>query len=785
MRINKLLAGLFATFAMLLPTGCSDDTVPEAPQGSVQLEETSVVLPQKGRYYSIAVTSNAAPGTLSVTTDADWISISTPTVTDDGYAEFCAEPNYGDAGRDAVIIISAPDGHAAECRVHQNSASDDDDNALAENFFYVGYGYNIFDSYQNTNSIYNPVIDIHKLAAVSNGRGIQTQLRGGTDVETITATSLYEMAELLTKKMEKTESGLTGSKKTVVRFDEGSIGINETGYAYINLKNTVASSAIDFSYIQYVMDKDNGQSVDLFTADFRKMYDKVVKSPTEANIKDIFKKYGTHIITFAELGSMMDVTVNFSREMSGALKMRAEDFADYFFNHEPSEFVDGNGKVQGMTTKLKSDNTFTISGGGEKEREQIVNDCVKLGKIRQETLQAWLNSVPENPLTGDVDPRTLAPHNFQLVPIWSLFPTEVVDKFLKCAKKESEKLTNSIAPYLTGIDYYAINIDRQPFMTFDAKDETLVRVLYAGNGRVLQPVLEICNEYVPVLRGDKRVTVVYPIREGRVFHGSGLFPGDGEGNPPAFLTFSGGKVYVMPVKGADANDKLENVYYMHGNLYADDLGLNLTAPSRTNVEAQWLTVNHDDVGAVNYPIVKIGSGYWTRQNMRGTMMFGEPIDPSDKYSDYYTYEEVRSGDNMLFANFFDGNQYDFLENNNTYGTADGQWYIPAISDAADLSEYLGQNLKALLCNQASGFDAQFAGAYLRYDIMSGNKDLGYYRYVHDGQYCFIPFKNNSTEGAVLVLDKGYNLKTMKVDNTREGFYPMRLFRTADYKYSDK
>ncbi len=785
MKVNKLLTGLFAVFAMLLLTGCSDDTTPEASQGSVTLEETSVVLPQKGRYYTVAVTTNVAPGMLTVTTDADWLTVSTPVVTDDGYIEFCAEPNYGDAGRDALIVISAPDGHAAECAVHQNCAADDDDNDMVENFFYVGYGYNIFDSYQDRNSVYAPVIDIQKLAAASNGNGIQTQLRGGAEIETITATSLYEMAELLTKSMEKSESGLTGSKKTVKRFQTGSVAINDAGYAYIKLKNTVASSAIDFSYVQYLMEKEKGQSVDLFTEDFRKMYDKVVKQPTEANIMALFKKYGTHIITFAELGSIMDVTVNFSREMSGELKMRAEDFADYFFNHEPSEYVDGSGIVQGMTTKLKVDNTFTVSGGGKKEREQIVNDCQKLGKIRQETMEAWQHSVPANPLEGKVDPSTLAPHNFQLVPIWSLFPTKVVGEFIRCAKKESEKLTNSLSPYITGSDYYAINIDGQSFMNFGAKDETLVRVLYAGNGGVMQPVLEICNEYVPVLRGDKRVTVVYPIREGRVFHGSGLFPGDGEGNPPAFLTFSGGEVYVKPVKGADADDKLKKVYYLHGNLYADDLGLSLSAPSRKKVEDQWLTVNHEDVGAVKYPIVKIGSGYWTRRNMRGTMLFGEPIDPSDKYSDYYTYEEVRSGDNMLFANFFDGNQYDFREINPDYGTGDGQWYIPAISDADDLKTYLGQNLKALLRNQASGFDAEFAGAHLRYDIMNGNRDLGYYKYVHDGQYCFIPFKNNSKTGAVLVLDRGYNLKTLNVDYTREGFYPVRLFRTADFKYKDK
>ncbi len=771
--------------AACLQAGCSDDTAQEAPQGIVSIDEPDIVLPQKGRYYSFGVTAGTVTGALSVTTDAEWIDITTPTVTADGLVEFCAGPNYGDTGRDAVIVISSADGHMAECRVHQQCLADGDENGAAVNHFYVGCGYDIFKSYQNRNSVYDQVIDIQKLAAASNGRAIQTQLRGGASVETITATSLYEMAETLTKTMEKTESGLTGSKNTVEQWKETDTTKLKAGYAYISLKYTVASSAIDFSYIQYLTEKGNAKPTDLFTDDFRRMYDKVMASPTEANIKAVFKKYGTHIITYSELGALIDMTLNFSRIMSGELTRRAEDFADYFFNHEPSEFVSGDGKVQGMTTTLTEGKTFTVSGGGKSEREQIVSDCSEYGRISQDTMEAWQKSVPSNPLSGNVDPATLTPHNFQLVPIWSLFPERVAGKFIEYAKKLSRSTINSTSAYLAGSDYYAIRLKDQPFMTFGNGDGTLVRVLYAKNGSVMQPVLEICSEYVPVVRGDRRVTVVYPIRDGRTYHGCGVFPGDGAGNPPAILTFSGGKVYVNPVDGADADDRIDSVFYLHGNLYTDDHGLGLTAPQRTLVEDQLLTVTHDDPGAVRYPIVKIGSGYWTRQNMRGTMMFGEPIDPSDKYSDYYTYEKVRPGDNMLFANFFDGNQYDFLDLNKTYGTAAGQWYIPAISDAADLSEYLGQNLKALLRNQASGFDAQFAGAYLRYDIISGNKDLEYYRYVHNGQYCFIPFKNNSTEGAVLVLDRGYNLKPLKVDNTREGFYPVRLFRTADYKYSDK
>ena len=54
--------------------------------------------------------------------------------------------------------------------------------------------------------------------------------------------------------------------------------------------------------------------------------------------------------------------------------------------------------------------------------------------------------------------------------------------------------------------------------------------------------------------------------------------GDGAGNPPAFLTFSDGDVYVMPIKGKDAFERVDTVYYLHGNIYETNLGIDTPVP---------------------------------------------------------------------------------------------------------------------------------------------------------------------------------------------------------------
>lgn len=794
--MRKALALLAIIAATAFVSSCSDeDTASSGPQqGTVSLSESEITLPAKGRYYTIAATATDGNGTqgLTVTAGADWIELDADTVYKDGTIEFYAADNDSIKSRRTTITITAPTGAATVCTVTQSGLGDDGTNSADDGYFYVGYGYNIFKDYMNTKSLCAPIVDNDKAAALNGGKSlVQAALRSRESVDHITANSLYEMAELMTRQQDKTTSNLRGATKTVSHFEsKGSATQKETRYCYLSLKRTVVSSGMDYSVLQQMV--ENGQ--DVFTEEFREAYDKVLAEPSAKNIDALFNRFGTHLVTYTEMGGAMDLAVNFSYEAKGELNMRAEDFAGYFFKHELSNFTTAGGNaIDGVTSSVTVGGTFNITGGSNEAQQKItamLDSQQSDGRIDQAALQEWMNSLE----CTSIDDREamaesgITPVSFRLTPVWSLFPANLRGLFLERAIAMSQQNDDkNFSDWNSGTDVYAFRLTGAPFMRFDGgSDQTLVRVVYASNSNSanLQPVLEVCNEYVPTIRGDRRITVVYAIKNGRTFHGAGLFPGDGEGNPPAWLTFSDGEVYVKPITGMGATDILDTVFYMHGNIYDTDLGIKVHAPSFQNVREQTLTLTGSDYTTGTYPIVKIGSGYWTRRNIDVPMMFGEPMDPSDIYSKFIVRETVADG--ILFANFFCGNQYNITNyNQNQFGYTEdnSKWYLPRLAIKDNLENYFGNNLKPLFENQTSGFDAQFSGYYGRYDDLdNGNEVSGMLTPLYKGQYSFLAFKDDERTGTTLVLSPEYTFRTIRTESSHNNYYPIRLYRSSSYKY---
>lgn len=799
--MNKKWYILLTAFIIISLSSCSDEEsiiIPELEE-VIEFQMNEVSLPVKGRYYTleISIPKRIKTSELIVTTDSDWLELQADTVSTDGVIELFASANTEMKSRVANVMISTPNGgESATCLVRQKGLGDDDTNSSVADCFYIGWGYNVFNEYMSANSVCEPIIDHEKVLALTNNSSlVQSVLRSKEETEYITANTLYEMAELLTKEMTKTETNYKGSKKTVTRFESsGTVESGNESYAYLSLKRTVASSAIDVSMLQYQLDMGK----ELFTEEFQDIYNQVCLSPADEKLVDeILERFGTHLVVSSDLGGSMDLTVNFSRTIKGELNMRAEDFADYFFKSEPSDFSVPNGSVQGMNSKITLGKTFKILGGSESSRQQIeqgLKTGSSNGRIDSNALKAWLESLDCQSLDNTASLERLMPVRFVLVPIWTLFPKTATSTFLKKMIEKSQQSNYTCQDYVTGTDYYAFPINNASFMNFGTgEDQTLVRVVYASNNYgALQPVLEICNEYVPAIRGDKRITVIYGIKNGRTFHGAGLFPGDGAGNPPAFLTFSDGDVYVMPIKGKDAFERVDTVYYLHGNIYETNLGIDTPVPYNQKIVDQQLTLVNKKYGIeASYPIVKIGAGYWTRQNINVPMYFGEPRDSSNPNGKYYLYERKQADtQNLYYACVFKGNDPQFMGwNQAVYGNdvdeyyqMPTKWHVPPSSEAVQLQRYMGNNLKSLFKGQVSGFDAQFTGNYSRWDDLNDGKDCGSYKLRYMNEYCFISFKNDENSSLALALSDNYQFHTIRRITQKSNLYPVRLFRTSYYTY---
>lgn len=779
--------------ALSVLAACSDDN-PVAVQDSVGMltvDDSEVILPMHASYCTLKIeASKGSPEGLSVTVDADWLELLTDTVNYDGIVEVYACENGGIVGRSALLSIGNSDDNAfTEVKIYQCGSSDDDTNG--SNDCYAGCGYNIFREINQKSSICQAIVDLNKVQRIGDKMIIQTVARHRQDVETLTSNSLIEMSDLMTKKQEKTATGLKGAKKTVSRFKQNSsYEADQTGYAYINLQRIVASSSLDFSKVTYYANK----GVDIFTDGFSSAYDDIVKAPTEAKIFKLFKNYGTHIITFVDLGGSMDIAVNFSRKMVGQLNLRAEDFKNYFFESKPSDYT-LNGTIQGVTSKVTNDGTFKIIGGSQEARNSIIADCVSGGEIKPEHIKEWEESLPSANFTSDESLRFLAPLNVQLMPIWSLFPQNLANMFFQCAMTESQNSGNAVSDSKAGMDNYAFEIKNADFMKFaDTPETTLVRVVYASNqaNAKPEPVLEICNEYVPTVNASRRITVIYPIRNGKPYHGTGLYPGEGMKSPPAWITFSEGDIYVLPIGGRRESNKIDSVFYLHGNIYLESLGLTLSKTPKMHWEDKHCVIysmkrrpNYWDyfLSRVEIPFVKIGSGYWTKANIFSSIGSPEKEVADDYLLSINSSIGMESGAWGTSKNTHIGSKLD------PYYDESSQWYFPTEKDRANLMKYIGQHAKELFPKQLTGFEAQFDGYYGLYEFPthSFHPDGHWFEnesWHYRGERCFLIFKkeHNSTTGKAMALDKNYQWQLYPLDTPDAYYFPLRLFRTSYFDY---
>ena len=778
---------------LLLLSACSDDDDLALPSAQpVSLSETTVRLTPKAQFHTLRAQTATSGEQLTVTTDCDWIILTDSVTGDDGYFEFCVSALTDGVPRTGRIIFSSSANSAVEtavCEVVQGETDGMNSELPATQTMRVGYGYNIYGLYQSDVNTTAPIIDYNCLLKLNEEINLmQTEQRSLLDINHTVARNRVEMAELLTKEQETTSSKLTGATKTCKSgSSSSSFQHNEELYVQLSLNKTCQWRNLDVGCLLWQIDKDPSS---LFTDDFLKLREEIIANPgNKEKVDKLLQTYGTHMVVQSELGASIQVSIAFNQQMSGELQMRAADFEDFFFRNKSSDFLIDTKYVKDVVTDfVDKDNSCVISGGTPQTQEQLLGSIREQGRILPEVLEAWLSSTSLDPTTPEGQ-EGLAPIKFRCIPIWTLFPSSAAGNIITAAKAMGSQSNNKVDDLTAGTAFYEINLTDELLSFGNGSADTQVRTLYVdAGGQGLTPILEICNEYVPTLRGDRRVPVVYGLRDGSPFIGSGFFPGDGEGNPPAWLTFSDGLVYVRPIEGCDADSVLRRIFFINGRIYEKNFNTQCTAPRSPRPVDQYLAFTKQ------YPIVKIGSGYWTRTPIAERMYFGDYYVPDD-FSSAFQLQERMGTNGYLYASVFGRNKNTFMkkypdrygdDEHSIYGKRT-KWYLPKNADLLELMDYVGNNPRMLMKNQTSGFEASFIGVFGPWDDVVKDlfgEEVVKYRYM--GEYCFIPGKdeNNAKNGLVLALHKNYSLGTLSIQSVYLNYYPIRLFRTSYWKYPE-
>lgn len=664
----------------------------------------------------------------------------------------------------------------------ESSYEENDSNPYSD--FRVGYGFSAFDEFKSPRSVRGKVIDVSRLMLYDSDStfySTQEVLRGRENFTIINSRSLQEMSSKLTQEMVSTTKFL-GAKKTTHRYKEVAMkDVREQACVYARLQKTVATRSIDGGALRYLVglpsDKlTHGLS---FTTEFQKAYDAIVNASGEEQtkaIQDMLDKYGTHLVTEASVGCMMDMALTFDKSDSYDLESEAGQKSRSIFGRSSGN--SSSSKTEHMTCNINNPNCIQIFGGSVETREKLesqVKTLTNASQLSPELVEEWMASVSTSMLKDHRE--NLEVVDFQFIPIWELFSDpqlcgRIQQQVIEMANRSDFSFTEEELSY----DNYEIDLTNPELTQFGTgSDASLVRLVRVGENNT--PILEICQEYVPKICSERRITVFYPVFDGMTRIGQGLFPGDGEGNPPAMLTFSDGDVLVNPIQGYGYRDVIKKAYYIHGNLYTESYDMGLDKQILT-AEDEWLTIND-----ISYPIVKIGSGFWTRKNMTGQMMFG-----NEYQGEFQVYETIQDG--ILYAQIFGKNSPDFLTNHeNIYGTEIDnttgkatKWYLPTLDDKKNLTDYLGRNHKALMKGQPSGFDAEFVGYYGNIDPCTG-QDLGETKLRDKGNYCYVLFKTSihAEDGQALVMASDYTWQSYNIASSHNNYFPVRLFRTSYFK----
>ena len=136
------------------------------PDVQIEVSEAEISLGRVGRYYDVSIRS---PKKCVVECMADWVTLPSDTLAEDGVLEFYAATNDGDHGRRAEIRVSYADSpeQFVGISIYQCGWLDVADNALSggglTQDFRVGWGYNILQDFMSENSLVAPVLDYNKL----------------------------------------------------------------------------------------------------------------------------------------------------------------------------------------------------------------------------------------------------------------------------------------------------------------------------------------------------------------------------------------------------------------------------------------------------------------------------------------------------------------------------------------------------------------------------------------------------------------------------------------------
>ena len=801
------LAGLLLAAGLLVccrkePTASEQKKLDVVFLGGSPAQEGGVpILPFRASYESLRVElggRDASSGEIYVRSNVRWLTVSSGTLAADGMVAIKTQANLSEQRREAILTFTdgANPSRTAQLRLVQLSSGDSDQNAdAAREQLYVGYGYDIYKALESPMAVRvrMPVLDypfmVRQLNLPEKYQLIQDCHLSRLDVNYVNAGNIHAygqgLSQLQTEDKDNIFEGCLDDCNTLVKLLKStSEGLDQHNYGHGSLEKAVASRIIDRAALLDLKREGRVPYSDEFSTRLHEC--RRANGETRRQlIESVLTEFGTHVILQVDLGGRIDYSFTMRKSATFNAREEIEQEVNYTLgqiagidrtgkNQEPS-----TSKTSVVTSEGETISAITVRGGGAGEVQALEKEISGLsanGQIDPARITDWLASINYSPhFQGD---PSLDVIHFELIPLWDLVTEDVREDFMRVTFALGQRSDNVLPDSFTGMDIYQIDpqgAEKSLFTFSEGGDGSLCRILYMAG----EPILEVCSEYVPAIRSDKRVTIAYPLYQKGIRLNQGLFPGDGT-HRPAYVAFSGGDCYVNPFPDMAPDSVLTRFWYVNGNLMPES-PVDLPSYGQKGREVR------DDAfyfleprKTYSHPIVKVGSNFWTRADIDHPMGFCE-----DPHSGYLYFDELVE-DDVLYTRFdFQINDI-IMEDNDWIWGNERRWYMPTSVEVKSLEAFLGFNPKALFPGQLSGFDARFNGYWGISDVLNGRATFPDNRLAlrYKGQiHLFSVVDNGGDEPQLLVLDGNYHLTRYDVlGEWHEDYYPVRPVRSNKFEY---
>lgn len=572
-----------------------------------------VEYPTEGSNDAIMVDAWSSEYTFNIKSSGTW------QIGTDDHCFFEVSPKSGSG--DAIVTITVQNNQSDERKVgsfnvvfpgnesynetvlvEQKWEGDYDDNAAdkittSNKVYAIGFSYDATGEWASPNSVRVEIYQTHKLHDEGKHAVSSTQI---SFVEnTITGSSISDMTNALAVKANV--GGGFGKFKAEANasFDMSHAKNSNYEYAttYLDLGVRTASFTADLSdddmtddawYAINGVPRKNGRTGKL----------KVSYPSTNEGFKELIKAYGTHVILTAKLGGR----VRHSMEMDISKITSSYDAKAFAKASYAGAFASGGGSVDEKFKQSYNDNKKNISrrlsvlGGDESKAKALVADSL----MTENALNAWIQSVTEDNMA------LVGFYEKSLKPLYDLIDTDLtlaedgVDG--KTRKDALIKYMNGddIASDFSGYDCGTVTeFDVPTFSTDPNSYESLVRDVVLDG----QYVGQICQEYIPNINKNERVTVVYPVINNVARYNMGFFLGNSS-HKPARVAWDGTDVNIQEYSDLDFGT-VKKLYLR---------GASVSAVKTDEVTAKQGEVKPADLlaGGCGYPMVKIFNKLWIR-----------------------------------------------------------------------------------------------------------------------------------------------------------------------------